>query len=133
MTNKKLFNTGCTGTVVAALCCFSPVLAIGLGAIGLSAWLGWIDYVLFPVMFASLGLVAYSLYLRADNAGPSPRIAIVIAVVALSAVMFWLEFRYALRISIASMAFVVAYGVYLRRRSNRTGGDTEPAEPKEQT
>lgn len=126
MTNKKLFNTGCTGSVVAALCCFSPILAIGLGAIGLSAWLGWIDYVLFPVMFASLGLVAYSLYLRADNAGPSPRIVIVIAVVAMSAVMFWLEFRYALRISIAAMVVVAAYGFYLHKTSARADGDTEP-------
>tara|TARA_R110000868_G_scaffold189300_1_gene432212 strand:+ start:12058 stop:12450 length:393 start_codon:yes stop_codon:yes gene_type:complete len=128
MTDRKLFNTGCAGTVVAALCCFTPVLAIGLGAIGLSAWLGWIDYVLFPVMFASLGLVAHALYLRAGKTGPSPRIAIVIAVVALSALMFWLEFRYALRISIAAMAVVAAYGFYLRKTSARAGGDTEPKE-----
>lgn len=130
MTNKKLFNTGCTGTVIAALCCFSPVLVIGLGAIGLSAWLGWIDYVLFPVMFASLGLVAHSLSLRAGNAGPSPRIVIAIAVAGLSALMFWLEFRYALRISIAAMAVVAAYGLYLHKFSTRPGGDTEQ---KEQT
>ena len=130
MTDRKLFNTGCTGTAVAALCCFTPVLAIGLGAIGLSAWLGWIDYVLFPVMFASLGLVAHSLNLRAGNTGPWPRIAIAIAVVGLSALMFWLEFRYALRISVAAMAVVVVYGFYLRKTSARARSDTEP---KEQT
>ena len=36
-TNKKLLTTGITGTVVAALCCFTPVLVILFGAIGLSA------------------------------------------------------------------------------------------------
>lgn len=128
MTDKKLFRTGCTGTVVAALCCFSPVLAIGLGAIGLSAWLGWIDYVLFPVMFASLGIVAYSLYLRADSPGASPKATIAVLVVALSALMFWLEFRYALRISIGAMLIVAVYGIYLHKTSSRSGRDIESKE-----
>ena len=128
MTDKKLFRTGCTGTVVAALCCFTPVLAIGLGAIGLSAWLGWIDYVLFPVMFASLGIVAYSLYLRADSPGVSPKATIAVLVVALSALMFWLEFRYALRISIGAMLIVAVYGIYLHKTSSRPGPDIESKE-----
>ena len=34
------------GSVIAALCCFTPILVIGLGVVGLSAWLGWLDYVL---------------------------------------------------------------------------------------
>tara|TARA_R110000868_G_scaffold198069_1_gene444328 strand:+ start:6903 stop:7295 length:393 start_codon:yes stop_codon:yes gene_type:complete len=124
MTDKKLFRTGCTGTVVAALCCFTPVLAIGLGAVGLSAWLGWIDFVLFPVMFASLGIVAYSLYLRAGAPGPSPKASIAVAVIALSALIIWLEFRYALRISLIAAAAVVGYGLYLRRFSS--GAKPEP-------
>ena len=99
--NKKQMKTGIIGTVVAALCCFTPVLVILFGAVGLSAWLGWIDYVLFPALFASLGLVAHALYLRAGKVGLRPTGFILAAVVILTALLFWLEFRFALRISIA--------------------------------
>ncbi len=114
MTNNQLLSTGCGGTFIAALCCFTPRLVIGLGAVGLSAWLGGVDYVLFPVMFASMGLVAFALYLRSGKKGASPNAVIVIAVAALSALLFWLEFRYALRISIAAAVAVAAYAFYLR-------------------
>ncbi len=128
MTDKKLLCTGCTGTGIAALCCFTPVLVIGLGAVGLSAWLGWIDYVLFPMMFASLGIVAYALYLRAGSSGPSPKMAIAAVVVAFSALILWLEFRYALRLSLAAAAAVAAYGFYLRKTSSRSDQDATPEE-----
>jgi len=48
--NRKLIVTGIVGTVIAALCCFTPVLVVLLGAEGLSAWLGWLDYVLLPAL-----------------------------------------------------------------------------------
>jgi len=112
--SKKQMRTGIIGSVGAAICCFTPLLVVLLGAVGLSAWLGWIDYVLFPLMFASMGIVAHALYLRAGKPGPGPRIFIVIAVVVLSGLIVWLEFRYALRISIAAMASVALYGYYLR-------------------
>ena len=60
MQDRTLLTTGVVGTVVAAVCCATPVLAIGLGAVGLAAWLGWVDYVLFPALAACLGLTAYS-------------------------------------------------------------------------
>ncbi len=62
--NKKLLNTGITGAVVTALCCFTPVLVILFGAIGLSAWLGWIDYVLFPALGFFVLLTIYAVYQR---------------------------------------------------------------------
>lgn len=49
-TDRKLIATGVVGTVIAALCCFTPVLVVLLGAVGLSAWLGWLDYVLLPAL-----------------------------------------------------------------------------------
>jgi mercury(II) reductase len=64
MTNKKLLCTGATGTVITAICCFTPVLAVLLGALGLSAWLGWIDYVLFPALAAFLGITVYAAHHR---------------------------------------------------------------------
>ena len=114
MNDTKLLRVGSVGTVVAAICCFTPVLLIFLGFAGLSAIVGWLDYGLFPILFASMGLVAYSLYLRSGRRGPSPNLAIVVAVVVLSALLFWLEFRYALRISIAAAIAVAAYAYYLR-------------------
>ena len=115
MTNNQLLCTGCTGTVIAAICCFTPFLVVVLGAVGLSAWLGWLDYGLFPMLFASMGLIALALYLRSGNKGPSPKAVIVIAVAALSGLLFWLQFRYALGISIAAAVAVAAYAFYLRR------------------
>lgn len=56
--------TGVVGSVVAALCCFTPVLAIGLGAIGLSAALGWLDYVLLPALAFFLALTGYALWTK---------------------------------------------------------------------
>ncbi len=117
--NKKQMKTGIIGTVVAALCCFTPVLVVLFGAVGLSAWLGWIDYVLFPALFASMGLLAHALYLRAGKVGTRPKGFILAAVVALTALLFWLEFRFALRISLAAAAAVGAYAYYLRSGAAR--------------
>ncbi len=55
--DKKLIWTGCVGSVVAAVCCFTPALVLLLGAVGLSAWLGWIDYVVFPALAIFLGIM----------------------------------------------------------------------------
>jgi mercuric ion transport protein len=61
MRNQALLRTGLIGTVIAALCCFTPVLVILLGALGLSAALGWLDYVLFPVLTVFAGITVYAL------------------------------------------------------------------------
>ncbi len=114
MNDRKLLRTGSIGTAIAAICCFTPALVVLVGFAGLSAIVGWLDYGLFPAMFASMGLVAFALYLRAGNKGPSPTAVIIIAVAALSTLLFWLEFRYALRISIAAAVAVAAYAYYLR-------------------
>ena len=62
MNDRNLLRTGIIGTVTAAICCFTPVLVILLGAVGLSAWLGWLDYVLFPALAIFLGLTGYAVY-----------------------------------------------------------------------
>jgi mercuric ion transport protein len=60
--NRKLLWTGAAGATIAALCCFTPVLVVLLGTIGLSAWLGWIDYVLFPALGIFILITVYALY-----------------------------------------------------------------------
>ena len=63
-TDRKLLATGIVGTVIAALCCFTPVLVVLLGAVGLSAVQGWIDYVLLPALAFFIGLTIYALWRR---------------------------------------------------------------------
>ncbi|MES1949123.1 hypothetical protein C84B14_17328 [Salinisphaera sp. C84B14] len=62
--NKKLFGVGIAGTVIAALCCFTPVLVILFGVVGLSAPVGYLDYVLLPALAFFLGLTIYAVYRR---------------------------------------------------------------------
>lgn len=64
MTNQGLLRTGIIGSVVVAICCFTPVLVILLGAVGLSAMLGWLDYVLFPALAVFIGITVYAVMRR---------------------------------------------------------------------
>ena len=62
MNERKLLNVGVLGAVVAALCCFSPLLVILLGAVGLSAAVGWLDLVLIPAVeiFVAVAIYAFT-------------------------------------------------------------------------
>lgn len=64
MDDQKLLKTGIAGTIITAICCATPVLAVVLGALGLGAWLGWSDYVLVPVLVVFVGLTAYAVARR---------------------------------------------------------------------
>ena len=64
MTSKRLLATGLVGTVVAALCCGTPVLAVVLGALGLSAWLAYSDYVVLPAMIVFMTITGCALWRR---------------------------------------------------------------------
>ena len=61
MEDKKLLRSGIIGSIVLALCCFTPLLVVLLGAVGLSAWLGWLDFVLLPALALFLAITAYAL------------------------------------------------------------------------
>ena len=122
MSEKTSLKTSIISTIVAALCCFTPVLVIGLGAAGLSAWVGGIDYVVFPIMFVSMGFAANSLYVRAGRTGPKPMALIGLAVAVFTFGLLWLEFRYALRITLAAAGMVGVYAWYLRSAAPRNSG-----------
>ena len=64
MTDRSLITTGAIGAVLAAICCATPLLAVILGAIGLTAWLARADYVVMPVLFLRVVLVGFGLYRR---------------------------------------------------------------------
>ena len=60
--------SGIVGTLVAAICCFTPVLVVLLAAVGLSAWLDWLDYVLLPALALFLALTVYAVFKQRTHA-----------------------------------------------------------------
>ncbi len=61
MNTSTLLKTGIIGTIVAALCCFTPVLMILFGVLGLSAWVGYLDVVLLPALAIFVLITVYAL------------------------------------------------------------------------
>lgn len=64
MKDTTILKAGIIGSAVAAICCATPILVIALGAFGLSAWLGWVDYVLIPALVFCLAFAAYGFWHR---------------------------------------------------------------------
>lgn len=62
--DDRLLRLGVVGTVVAALCCFTPALVLLLAGVGLSAAVGYLDYVLFPALAFFVALTGYALWRR---------------------------------------------------------------------
>lgn len=59
---NKLFKMGVIGTIITALCCFTPVLVVLFGALGLAALVGYLDLVLFPLLGVFLVLLVVGLF-----------------------------------------------------------------------
>lgn len=59
-TCNRLMKTGIIGAIVAAICCFTPILVILLGVAGLSAVVGYLDYILFPALGVFVILALYA-------------------------------------------------------------------------
>jgi mercuric ion transport protein len=67
--SKKGFYAALGGTVLVALCCFTPILVITLGAIGLSALFPYLDFVLLPALAVMIVLsaISYRRWKRSDK------------------------------------------------------------------
>ncbi len=61
---------GIAGSVIVGLCCLTPLLVVLLTTVGLSAWLGWLDYVLLPALVFFVALTAFALWERRKK-GPT--------------------------------------------------------------
>ena len=68
MRDAALLRTGVIGGLIAALCCFTPILVVLLGAVGLSALAGWLDYVLLPALAVFVAITIYALWRRQRTA-----------------------------------------------------------------
>ena len=62
--SERLLRVGIIGAVLTALCCFTHVLVILFGALGLAALVGYLDYVLFPLLAVFVLLVVVGWYRR---------------------------------------------------------------------
>jgi len=65
MQNAKLLKFGVLGTVVLAICCFTPVLVVLFATLGLSALVGVLDLILLPALGIFLAITVYALIRRA--------------------------------------------------------------------
>lgn len=73
--DRKFMGIGGVGAGIAALCCFTPLLVVSLGLLGLTSLVGWwLDLILFPMLAGFLVLFLYGLYLhrRKGTAGEAP-------------------------------------------------------------
>jgi mercuric ion transport protein len=66
--DRKLLKIGIVGTIVAAICCFTPALVILFGALGLSSLVGMLDIVLLPALAIFLVITGYALWKRSRPA-----------------------------------------------------------------
>ncbi len=64
MKRQALLKTGIIGSIVTALCCFTPVLVWLFAGVGLVALVAYLDYVLFPVLAVFLGITAYAFFIK---------------------------------------------------------------------
>lgn len=55
----KYAKAGFWGTLVAGVCCFTPLLVWTFAAAGLTAYVAYIDYVLLPVLVIFMALLFY--------------------------------------------------------------------------
>ncbi|CAM4379901.1 mercury resistance system transport protein MerF [Palleronia rufa] len=115
----RLLKWGLGGALFAALCCFTPLLVVVVAGVGLSALTGWLDYALFPLLFFCLAVVAQALWLRAGRPGPTPKRWATAIAALLAVLIIWIEFRFALRITLGAFAVVGIYAFFLNRMQSK--------------
>ena len=73
-TSGKGFVAAIIGTILVALCCFTPVLVVVLGAVGLGVLTQYLDYLLLPalVVMVTVTVMAYRKWKRSTQPPVSP-------------------------------------------------------------
>ena len=72
MNDQRLLKTGIIGSIVMTLCCMTPILVVLFGAVGLSALVGYLDFVLLPALAVFLLITGYALWKRGQG-GADPQ------------------------------------------------------------
>lgn len=60
----RLLSIGIVGTIISALCCFTPVLVWLLPALGLTTVIGYLDIVLLPALMIFILITGYAFWRR---------------------------------------------------------------------
>ena len=60
----NLLKVGAVGTLVAAVCCFTPLLVVVFGVLGLGGLVGYLDYLLLPSLGLFVAILLYALWKR---------------------------------------------------------------------
>ncbi|MFT7448895.1 MAG: mercuric ion transport protein [Glaciecola sp.] len=115
----RLLKWGLSGALFAALCCFTPLLVVVVAGVGLSAVTGWLDYALFPLLFFCLAVVTQALWLRSGRRGQSPKLWATVLATLMSVFIIWIEFRFALRITVGAFVAVGVYAFYLNKMKSK--------------
>ncbi len=116
---NRMLKWGLGGALFAALCCFTPLLVVVVAGVGLSALTGWLDYALFPLLFFCLAVVTQALWLRAKRQGPNPKLWATAIAALLAVFIIWMEFRFALRITVGAFVVVGLYAFFLNRMKSK--------------
>lgn len=66
MKRQTLLKTGIIGSLIAAVCCFTPVLVWLFSAVGLAALVVYLDYIFMPALVVFLGITAYAFFRKRD-------------------------------------------------------------------
>ena len=64
MPGSQIFRVGIIGTIVTAVCCFTPVLPFILSAIGISRFVSYLDMVLMPLLAIFAGIAIFGFLKR---------------------------------------------------------------------
>lgn len=59
MWRDRWFRLGVLGSILACVACLTPIAVLLLGALGLVAWTGYIDVVVFPLLGLFVLLAAW--------------------------------------------------------------------------
>jgi mercuric ion transport protein len=65
-------RVGAAETILAAIYCFTSILVIIFGAIGLSAFLAKLDFILLPLLALCIGILVYATWLRQKSEQKDP-------------------------------------------------------------
>lgn len=69
---NRLTKTGLVGTVIVALCCFTPLLIWALAALGLIALAPYLDPILLPLLGVFIALTIWGLIRSFPNKSDKP-------------------------------------------------------------
>jgi mercuric ion transport protein len=67
MKKFNLLKAGIVGSIVTAICCFTPFLVIVFGIAGLSSLVVYLDPILLPLLAIFIGITVFALWKKSKT------------------------------------------------------------------